>query len=672
MDCLRHGIGRQPTRQPKNNFSDASKTDVIRLNAAITGYVKSLRWDSALVLFFNARLASNEVDVITYSACITACEKGRQWELALHLLCDFSRSDLKSDVVLCSAAVSACEKSQQSEQAYRLVSEMNSMGPEPNVFAYNALISAYGNGQEWPRAAGQLVELCRRGLEPSAVTCNASISACEKAQEWKRSLRAIRFMRQSGTRASLFTFSAILSQRYDFKWDRAVTAFSQLQRRSLEGNLIVVNAAIGACEKSQQWRNAFRLLSSLGGRSTGMELDTVTHGGTIRAWSKGQKWNRALQAFDDAQERGAVPCLPCYNAASSACESCGRWEVSSSLFGQLRRCEAEPGLITYSSASAGDGRPWEHALRDLGELCQRGGAPNAVVCNAGVNTCGQERFWEQSLHLFGGLRCRELELDVITYTSAAGSREHAPRLLGELRQEGIEINVIACNAVVSACGERHCWEEALCLLDGTKRHRLSPNLVTYNAALSACGRGEVVVAPVLGMLAELRQRRLEADLVTYNAAIAASAAAGQWREALHRLRSLQESALLADVVSWGAAVSACGERRPWRRALDLLRAAAWDGRGVGNGAGLNTIICGAAVVACAGGSGLEDSGEGSWERLMALLAGMVAQEVEPDVGSCAVLLTECEQIAAQVVATGAAGLGLPLALVLLSGACRRV
>ena len=97
-------------------------------------------------------------------------------------------------------------------------------------------------------------------------------------------------------------------------------------------------------------------------------------------------------------------------------------------------------------------------------------------------------------------------------------------------QGHIDLDVVACNAVISACEKCEKWQQACFLLAEMGGFGIRPNAVTFNAAVSACGAaGEWEYS--LSLFQKMQLSGLHPDTISHNAVITAFEAGCQWQMA---------------------------------------------------------------------------------------------------------------------------------------------
>jgi pentatricopeptide repeat domain-containing protein 1 len=229
--------------------------------------------------------------------------------------------------------------------------------------------------------------------------------------------------------------------------------------------------------------------------------------------------------------------------------------------------------------------------------------------------------------------------DVIAYTAAisgcseAGEYEHAMSLINEMREEGIQPNVMTFSAVINACATasaklarrrevddtsgrdygninvdgnyitsglenvRIPMNKALKLLAAMKspRSSVTPNIVSYNAAIRACAEG-LNLNGAFDLLRQLKEDGLEPTIITYGSLMTACERVGDIEAASKVFRMVKEEEgrnkrnssgggdgfnvddgsdgqehIHANEIIYGAAISCCRKAREPERALLLLR-----------------------------------------------------------------------------------------------------
>ncbi|CAL1161843.1 unnamed protein product, partial [Cladocopium goreaui] len=132
-------------------------------------------------------------------------------------------------------------------------------------------------------------------------------------------------------------------------------------------------------------------------------------------------------------------------------------------------------------------------------------------------------------------------------------------LMSHLKQQQVQTDVFATNALLSAAEKVSSWKEALLLAPLT--HEVDE--VSLGSLVAACN-GAGFWEAAWQLFAELRPRRLVASDVTLNAVTTAAQQGNKWRSALKFFRSSRDAK--------NALLSACSAGLAWQMALDLLRA----------------------------------------------------------------------------------------------------
>jgi pentatricopeptide repeat protein len=94
-------------------------------------------------------------------------------------------------------------------------------------------------------------------------------------------------------------------------------------------NVVSFNAAIGACEKGEQWQLALGLLDEMPRRS--IQPDSITYNQVIMACAAGQQWEMSLAMLREMPGRGMVPAATAYSSLIAACGHAQQGELALEL-----------------------------------------------------------------------------------------------------------------------------------------------------------------------------------------------------------------------------------------------------------------------------------------------------------------------------------------------------
>jgi pentatricopeptide repeat protein len=91
------------------------------------------------------------------------------------------------------------------------------------------------------------------------------------------------------------------------KWRKALAIFDVLDNLGLEPDLVITNAALGACARGADTSRLRQLLSDLLGK--GHVPDSITYKGAISALSKNGEWEQCVKVH--TSDLLAEPCADC-------------------------------------------------------------------------------------------------------------------------------------------------------------------------------------------------------------------------------------------------------------------------------------------------------------------------------------------------------------------------
>eukprot|EP00933_Yihiella_yeosuensis_P017081 TRINITY_DN14371_c0_g1_i1.p1 TRINITY_DN14371_c0_g1~~TRINITY_DN14371_c0_g1_i1.p1 ORF type:complete len:654 (+),score=132.08 TRINITY_DN14371_c0_g1_i1:124-2085(+) len=253
----------------------------------------------------------------------------------------------------------------------------------------------------------------------------------------------------------------------------------------------------------------------------------------ISAIGRSIQWERALAIFA-SKRLPALAALP-------------------SQQGEQRSSTLRSLSVLHSSAISACGRGLQggFALRLLEEASALRLPPNLVSFNAAVSALEKRGRWEQALAMIYELRSATADA-----VDDADASKHSEDFEGP--------DVFTCSAVLSACGRKGRWREALAVLGDMRCWKIVPNVVSYTAVLNACDRGNAWLH-ALGMLSIMQISRISANAITFHAGIAAVRPSwnrhreyhGNWYHSLSLLSQMQQQQIRANAVALSDALASC-------------------------------------------------------------------------------------------------------------------
>eukprot|EP00434_Breviolum_minutum_P008966 symbB.v1.2.007899.t1/scaffold491.1/size196728/3 len=172
-----------------------------------------------------------------------------------------------------------------------------------------------------------------------------------------------------------------------------------------------------------------------------------------------------------------------------------------------------------------------------------------------------------------------------------------------MMEDGIEIDNVAMNTVISACAAS--WTMALQIFDTMENweligfnsllsccskaghwmlalhflhdpmvslQRLDPNVISFSCVISACDKAGNAWQLALAVLQLMSKQKVAPNVISFSNAISACEKCGRWEFALELLSVQLEADLHPDGVSYNSAISACEKAAEWERAVAMSMA----------------------------------------------------------------------------------------------------
>ncbi|CAK9037753.1 unnamed protein product [Durusdinium trenchii] len=402
---------------------------------------KATEWEVALRIFRDSDL--KDMDVVAFNAAIGACQFAQRWQEAFWLLSELQRNDLQADDVSYLGAIGACGKALQWEKASML---LKSAPKKLEVF--NSVMSACARSSKWVQALQVFAET-RRSSAPDIVSYNTLISACGRGSQRELAMRILNELKSSHMQPDLFTFSSAISL---CQGHEALHMMQELNQLSVQANLVIYTAAIGAC-------------------------------------GRGRQWSEALHLFDEMKESHIPPTTFSFNTVMKACDE--QWPIPLVLFRDISRPNSFSYLAVMSSSiNAGQ---WQETFHLLREAERRNFQEEDMMPlrNTVISACGRSENWMEAFALANDLAERQVSLNLVTYNTLLDiSSKSLPwqsslQIFSQLRAKGLETDVITHNSLINAMAANKQWQLAFVLLNELQAQDLEVDAVGVSTALDA-------------------------------------------------------------------------------------------------------------------------------------------------------------------------------------------
>ncbi|CAL1134368.1 unnamed protein product [Cladocopium goreaui] len=330
----------------------------------------------------------------------------------------------------------------------------------------------------WPHAFHLFAS--NRGLRPTRLTWNALA-----ASRWQRALVA----GEDGLGPDTVTWTVVLSRG---AWQ---VSLKELRMQGLKVASLTCSALITSCD--QRWAEALewqRLHETLG-----LQGDLLVHNGVLVACEKTQRWERAVQILlAGIGEADAIGCTTCL----TACGRASAWQAALRLLAEMRCILVRAHLISHNAclSACEETGQWRQGLQLLDEMCCTSLGPDSLSCNTAISACEKAKRWHHALGLFH--RSRQPNTLTFNTTSSACSKGRQWRwsacLISKLPQESLQPSQISFNVLAS--GLSH-WQRIVQLLESG-----NPEITLCEEAAIRCAAAWEAL-PLLRILATLQAPR---------------------------------------------------------------------------------------------------------------------------------------------------------------------
>ncbi|CAN7139644.1 unnamed protein product [Brassica rapa subsp. narinosa] len=427
-------------------LNSIGEQDVFLWTSVVSGFARNLRAKEAVGTFLQMRGLGLQPDNFTYTAMLSLCSSVQSFDLGKQIHSLTIKVGLEDNTDVGNALLDMYMKCSASEvEALRVFRAMIS----PNVVSWTTLLLGLVDHGFEQDCFGVLMEMVRLGIEPNVVTLSGVLRACTK-------LKSVR---------------------------RVLEIHGYLQRRHVDGEIIVGNSLVDAYASSDKVADAWNVAKSMGKR------DTITYTSLVTRFNELAKHEMALSVINHMHGDGIRPdqfSLPGFISASA---NLGALETGKHL-----HCYSVKSGYSSSSVSVSNSLIDMYAkcgsLEDAKKVFEEIATPDAVSWNGLVSGLASNGCISSALSAFEEMRMKGTEPDSVTFLillSACSSGRLTEMGLEYFRSmeetHNIKPQIEHYVHLVDILGRAGRLEEATGVLETMP---LRPNALIFKTLLRAC------------------------------------------------------------------------------------------------------------------------------------------------------------------------------------------
>ncbi|CAE8631934.1 unnamed protein product, partial [Polarella glacialis] len=446
----------------------------------------------------NLVTARVEPNVVLYSSTISACQKGQELELALELFVEMQSLRILPHVQALTAIASACQSCGEWELALLMLHQAKTdKHVKLDIVIYNSVMTACANAGEWQRSLALYDELQTAGLVPTDVTCRVILAASRQAGSGELARGLLQDMQASRQQPDSSAYNSAMAACSAEQWEEASELLRAMFQQGLTPSHRNFVAGLGMGVSVTQWVSTLRLLREILQRRLNADVAAFTE--AVSACGDATVWERSLALHRELEiSWGITPDLFAFNAVVMACERGHQHGRAQNLLQDLRSQELTPDAVTFHSliSCCAKTQEWESAQAFLAEMRRElpwsEGRDLTMERGPYVAMMGLSGFWDKALWLLQELRTAGLEPDIVAHNACISACEKgrwqpALQILRSLQRSGsLEPDVVTFTSLISSCRAHRRWASCLGLLGLMRREGVTPNALTLSSTLMAC------------------------------------------------------------------------------------------------------------------------------------------------------------------------------------------
>jgi len=389
------------------------------------------------------------------------------------------------------------------------------------------------------------------GVEMNSIIYNTVLDACVQCRDLKAAQAWMEQIKQSGM-ADVVSFNTLIKAHLlSNNINKAHELMEEMRKLDLQPNRVTFNELINAMVSAGRTaRDIWHVVSEM--KEAGIKTNHVTCSillKSLNARSSEKDVMLTMELVDNMEEPMDEVLL------SSVVEACVRIGKPDLLVEKLERLQGNTaveinGSHTFGSLikAYGHARDLEGVWRCWKDMRNRHVTPTSItvgcMVEAVVNNGDSEGAYELVQQMQNDEHCKVTVNSVIYCSLLKGfardkKLERAWSVYQEMKQQNLELSIVACNTLVDACARVGRMDRVPQIMDDMRSHGIEPNLITYSTTMKGhCQAGDIQTA--LAMMEEMqRDTKLKPDEIMYNSLLDGCAQNSLVDEGLRLLEEMQ-------------------------------------------------------------------------------------------------------------------------------------
>lgn len=274
-----------------------------------------------------------------------------------------------------------------------------------------------------------------------------------------------------------------------------------------------------------------------------------------------------------------------FNCLIDVCIKLNCIDKAEKVFYQMKDVGVFPSKITYAIMIKGYGQIYdlERAFKIFEEMKENNVVPNEIIYGCLLHACVRCSNIEKVTYVYNEMKNNEIEFNVVIYTTLvkaytkARKMEEALEVYNTLlKDEKVQVNIIAHNAMLDCCVENRKFDKMQEIYDYIKSKFIDnenapqPDLITYSTVIKGFARAGNM-DKVFDMYGFLKTKEFKLDEVMYNSILDGCAKSKNLSKALEIYNDMKTLGINRSNVTYSILIKLYANDKKDQEAFNILK-----------------------------------------------------------------------------------------------------